>query len=55
MSEIRELDVRQITKAVRQLAMDANFYLPEDVKGRLEASQKNEKWIYRPATFCFAT
>ena len=25
--------------------MDAKFYLPEDVKGRLEASHKNEKWI----------
>lgn len=45
MSQIREIDAAEITRAVRQLAMDANYYLPEDVKGRLEESQKKEKWI----------
>lgn len=45
MSQIRTLDVAEITSAVRQLAMDANYYLPRDVKDRLEASQKKEKWI----------
>lgn len=45
MSQIRTLDVAEITRAVRQLAMDANYYLPQDVKARLEASQKKEKWI----------
>ena len=45
MDQVRALDVREITKAVRQLAMDANYYLPADVKSRLVESQKKEKWI----------
>ncbi len=45
MSQVREVDVRRITESVRQLAMDANYFLPADVKSRLEASRKNEKWI----------
>lgn len=45
MSQLKEINVGEVTKAVRQLAMDANYYLPEDVKGRLEESQKKEKWI----------
>lgn len=45
MSQVREVEVRRITESVRQLAMDANYFLPADVKSRLEASRKNEKWI----------
>ncbi len=45
MGTIRELDVAEITKAVRQLAMDANYYLPADVKAHLEKNKKKEKWL----------
>ncbi|PKK39704.1 Fumarate hydratase class I, aerobic [Clostridiaceae bacterium JG1575] len=45
MSAIREIKAQAITDAVRRLAMEANVYLPEDVKGRLADAQKKEQWI----------
>lgn len=45
MGTLRELDVAEITKAVRQLSMDANYYLPADVKAHLEKNKKKEKWL----------
>ncbi len=45
MGTIRELDVAEITRAVRQLSMDANYYLPADVKAHLEKNKKKEKWL----------
>lgn len=45
MAQVREINVEEITKAVKKLAMDANYYLPEDVNEKLRESQKKEKWI----------
>lgn len=45
MGNVRELDVAEITRAVRQLSMDANYYLPADVKAHLEKNKKKEKWL----------
>lgn len=42
---IREINVSEITAAVKKLAMDANYFLPQDVSDRLKESQKKEKWI----------
>lgn len=42
---MREINVSQITEAVRNMAIEANIYLPTDVKNRLESQQKKEKWI----------
>lgn len=40
---MREIDVSLITKEVKKLCMDANFYLPEDVYERLEKLQEEDK------------
>lgn len=42
---MKEINVSQITEAVRDMAIEANIFLPEDVKKRLESQQKKEKWI----------
>lgn len=42
---MREINVSQITEAVKEMAIEANIFLPKDVKERLEERQKKEKWI----------
>lgn len=42
---MKELQVSKITEAVKRLAIEANYFLPEDVKNRLESQRKKEKWI----------
>ncbi len=32
---MREVDVQQISEAVAKLCMDANYYIPEDVRQRI--------------------
>lgn len=40
---MREIDVSEITKAVRQMCIDANYELSEDMKKALETAQANEE------------
>lgn len=42
---MKEIQVSKITEAVKQMCIEANIYLPEDVKTRLESRRDNEKWI----------
>lgn len=41
---VREIDAKDITAAVKKLCMEANSYLPQDIKGRIEASCESECW-----------
>ena len=41
---MREVDVSTITKAVRNLCIDANYYLSEDVKKKIKECEEDEKW-----------
>lgn len=41
---IREIDAKDITSAVKRLCMEANSYLPQDVKRRIETSCEAEPW-----------
>lgn len=47
---MREIDAGLITKEVKRLAMEANYFLPEDVLNSLKESQKNEDWDLASAT-----
>ena len=39
---MREINVKQVTEAVEKLCIEANLYLPEDVKRALAAARKEE-------------
>ena len=41
---MREVNVSQITEAVKELCIEANYYLSEDVKSSLAIAKENEKW-----------
>ncbi|KGK89366.1 fumarate hydratase subunit alpha [Clostridium pascui] len=41
---MKEVHVSDITKNIKQLCIDANYYLPEDVKKKLEEYYASEKW-----------
>lgn len=41
---MRELNVSVITEAVKNLCIEANYYLGDDIKEALEASKKKETW-----------
>lgn len=41
---MREIHISDIVKAVRKLCIDANYYLPEDVKDKIKKCAKEEKW-----------
>lgn len=41
---MRELNVEVITEAVRNLCIEANYYLGDDIKEALEISKKKETW-----------
>ncbi len=41
---MREISARQITDTVCRLCIEANCYLPVDVKARIEACHKDEPW-----------
>lgn len=41
---MREINVSEIISAVRKLCIDANYYLTEDVKAKLEEAYNNENW-----------
>ena len=37
-------NVNEIIKTVKELSIEANYYLPNDVKEAIEKAEKNEKW-----------
>lgn len=41
---MREIHVSEITKVVKKLCIDANYYLGSDIKNKLLESRDNEKW-----------
>ena len=41
---MREINVSEITKAVKKLCIDANYYLSEDVKSKIKEAYDNEGW-----------
>ena len=41
---MREIDSKVITKAVRDLCIEANSFLPEDIKARIQNACENEPW-----------
>lgn len=47
---MREIDVSLITKEVKRLCMEANYFLPEDVLEALKKSQSEEEWELASST-----
>ena len=41
---MREISAALITKSVARMCIEANCYLPEDVRARLEGSLRDEPW-----------
>jgi fumarate hydratase subunit alpha len=41
---MREIHVSEIIKAIRKLCIDANYYLSDDIKQKLEEAHKEEDW-----------
>lgn len=41
---MKEINVSEVTKAVKKLCIDANYYLSADVKNKIEEAAKNETW-----------
>ena len=41
---MREIDAKDITEQVKRLCMEANSYLPEDIKKRIDKSEQEEPW-----------
>lgn len=47
---MREIDTSLITKEVKRLVMEANYFLPEDVLARLNKMKEEEDWELAEAT-----
>lgn len=47
---MRQIDAGLITKEVKRLAMEANYFLPEDVLESLKKSQSEEEWDLASST-----
>ncbi len=41
---MRELQAKELTQVIRRLCIEANCYLPTDVKGCIESCRKGEPW-----------
>lgn len=41
---MKEIHVLEITKAVRNLCIEANYFLSEDIKQKLEEACNKENW-----------
>ena len=41
---MKTINVNEIIKTVKELSIEANYYLPNDVKAAIEEAEKNEKW-----------
>ena len=42
---MKTINVNEIIKTVKELSIEANYYLPNDVKEAIEEAEKNEKWL----------
>lgn len=42
--EMKEINVSKITEAVKMMCINANYYLTDDVKEKIENAYKNENW-----------
>jgi fumarate hydratase subunit alpha len=47
---MREIDAGLITKEVKRMVMEANFFLPEDVRKKLEEARDGEGWELAAST-----
>ncbi len=47
---MRQIDANLITKEVRRMAIEANYFLPDDVQKRLEESRDGEGWELAAST-----
>ena len=41
---MKTINVNEIIKTVKELSIEANYYLPNNVKAAIEEAEKNEKW-----------
>ena len=41
---MKTINVNEIIKTVKEISIEANYYLPNDVKEAIEEAEKNEKW-----------
>ena len=41
---MKEINVSEITKAVKKLCIDANYYLSDDVRNKIKEAYENETW-----------
>ena len=41
---MRIINIKEIIKTVKELSIEANYYLPDDIKEAIEKAEKNEKW-----------
>ena len=41
---MREISAKDITAQVKRLCMEANSYLPEDIKEKINACEQAEPW-----------
>lgn len=41
---MKTINVNEIIRTVKELSIEANYYLPNDVKEAIEKAEKNEKW-----------
>ena len=41
---MKTINVNEIIKTVKELSIETNYYLPNDVKEAIEKAEKNEKW-----------
>ena len=42
---MKEINVSEITKHIRQLCIDSNYYLSDDVRNKLKEAYDNEPWL----------
>ena len=41
---MRIINIKEIIMTVKELSIEANYYLPDDIKEAIEKAEKNEKW-----------
>ena len=41
---MREINIKDITKAVKKLCIESNYYLSNDVKDKIISSEMSENW-----------
>ena len=42
---MKEINVSKITEVVKNMCIDANYYLTHDVKEKIESEYKQENWL----------